>query len=126
MTASAKKKPAPTKRGRGRPVLQDAARDTFQLRVTKAQRAPWQEAATAQALSESEWARAGLDAWVAVCRRAGELGADPRELVAAALEDHARVRAAVAELTSARSLSTTEARLLRVLAPSEWARREAP
>ncbi len=123
MAAKAAKKPAPRKRGR--PTSEDAARETFQLRVTTEQRTPWKDAATASAQTESEWARAGLDAWALVTKRATQLGADARTLVAEAIEDHARVRAAVAELLAVRSPSTTEQRLLRVLAPSEWARRHA-
>lgn len=123
MVKATKKTPAP--RRLGRPVSPAAARETFQLRVTGAQRQPWQDAAQSCHLTESEWAREGLDAWARVCRRAAELGLEPAGLVTDALEDHARVRAAVAELAAARSLSTNERRLLRVLAPAAWARREA-
>ncbi len=114
-------------RGVGRPPIAGApARETFQLRVTTEQRTPWHAAALASGQSESEWARDGLDAWVRFCARAAELGTNPQQLVDAALEDHARVRAAVAELASARSLSKTESRLFRILAPVEWARTQAP
>ena len=113
-------------RGAGRPpIAGTTARETFQLRVTSEQRAPWQASATASGQSESEWARDGLDAWVRFCARAAELGTNPQQLVDAALEDHARVRAAVAELASVRSLSKTESRLFRILAPAEWARTRA-
>jgi hypothetical protein len=102
-------------------------RGTFQLRVAdEQQRKRWQESAETQAQAESKWARDGLDAWVGVCARARELNANPRELLETALADHARVRAALAELLSARSISDTERnRLLRVLAPTEWARLES-
>jgi hypothetical protein len=114
-------------RGAGRPPIAGApARETFQLRVTTEQRARWQTSALASGQSESEWAREALDAWVRFCERAAEIGTNPPQLVDAALEDHARVRAAVAELATARSLSTTENRLLRILAPSEWARTRSP
>jgi hypothetical protein len=110
-------------RGAGRPPIAGApARETFQLRVTTEQRTRWQTSALASGQSESEWAREALDAWVRFCERAAEIGTNPQQLVDAALEDHARVRAAVAELATARSLSTTENRLFRILAPSEWAR----
>lgn len=114
-------------RGAGRPPTAGTpARETFQLRVTTEQRAPWQAAALASGQSESEWARDGLDAWVRFCARAAEMGANPQQLVDVALEDHARVRAAVAELATTRSLSTTENRLFRILAPAEWARTHSP
>jgi hypothetical protein len=114
-------------RGAGRPpIAGTTARETFQLRVTSEQRAPWQASAAASGQSESEWARDGLDAWVRFCARAAELGTNPQQLVDAALEDHARVRAAVAELASVRSLSKTESRLFRILAPAEWAQTQAP
>lgn len=127
MTARRSKKvPTPKPRRAGRPSLnEDAARETFQLRVSSAQRARWQVAADGAALSDSAWAREGLDAWVAVCERAAALGLEPRALVAEALEDHARVRAAVAELATVKSPTEAERRILRVLDPSEWARREA-
>jgi hypothetical protein len=114
-------------RGAGRPPIAGApARETFQLRVTAEQRAPWQASALASGQSESEWARDGLDAWVRFSARAAEMGTNPQQLVDAALEDHARVRAAVAELATARSLSTTANRLFRILAPAEWARTRSP
>jgi hypothetical protein len=114
-------------RGAGRPPIAGApARETFQLRVTTEQRARWQTSALASGQSESEWAREALDAWVRFCERAAEIGTNPQQLVDAALEDHARVRAAVAELATARSLSTTENRLFRILAPSAWARTRSP
>ena len=114
-------------RGAGRPPLAGApARETFQLRVTTEQRSRWQTSALASGQSESEWAREGLDAWVRFCERAAEMGTNPQQLVDAAIEDHARVRAAVAELATARSLSTTESRLFRILAPTEWARTRSP
>jgi hypothetical protein len=114
-------KPSTRKGGRP-PIASTPARETFQLRVTTEQRAPWQASALASGQSESEWAREGLDAWASFCARATELGTNPRELVDVALEDHARVRAAVAELATVSTLSPTESRLFRVLAPSEWAR----
>jgi hypothetical protein len=108
---------------RGRPPSDTAARETFQFRVDAERRSKWQAAAEERAQSESAWAREALDAWVLVCRQAAALEVEPTAFVTQALEDHARVRAAVAELTSARALTTTEARLLRILAPTAWARR---
>ncbi len=121
MSTPKKAKPRPPQGGRP-PIAGTAARETFQLRVSAEQRAPWQASAIASGQNESEWAREGLDAWERFCVSAAELGVKPRELVDLALEDHARVRAAVAELAAARTLSTTESRLFRLLAPSEWAR----
>ena len=108
-------------------MTRDVKRSTFQLRVSDdRQRQRWQATAEAQAESESSWARDGLDAWVMVCTRARELGSNPRELLDAALEDHVRARAAVSEIAGSKSLSETEKdRLLRILAPTEWARRDA-
>jgi len=83
------------------PIAGTAARETFQLRVTTEQRAPWQSSAAARGQSESEWARDGLDAWVRFCDRAAQLGMDPRELVDVALSDHARVRDAIDQLVRA-------------------------
>src|SRR5438309_1199148 len=74
---------------------------TVRFRVTKEQRAPWQASAEAWKLSESEWARGGLDAWVKICDCAAQLGVNPRELVDVALADHVRVRAAIGELARA-------------------------
>src|SRR3954470_5481739 len=88
-------------RGGRPPIAGKKAEETFQFRVTKEQRAPWQASAQAWKLSESEWARSGLDAWVKICDCAAELGANPRELVDAALADHVRVRAAINELARA-------------------------
>ena len=111
---------------RGRPPrASEPARETFQFRVTAEQRAPWQAAAEVRGQSESEWARDGLDAWVVLCERAAELGVEPRDMVPEAIEAHARVRAAVDELAGGRTLTTREARLLRVLAPMAWARARA-
>lgn len=76
-------------------------------------------------MSEADWAREGLDVWMWLCDAAKKLNVNPDELAREAVEDHARVRAAVAELTPASSLSAREERVLRVLAPSEWARVKA-
>jgi len=102
-------------------------RGTFQFRVTDdRQRDRWQASAREQAQSESKWARDGLDGWATVCARAVELAVNPRELLEAALDAYVRVRATVAELEGAKSISDGDrSRLLRVLAPSEWARQEA-
>jgi hypothetical protein len=54
-------------------------------------------------MSESEWARSGLDAWVEICDCAAELGVAPRELVQQALKDHVRVRSAIAALCATSS-----------------------
>ncbi len=124
-TTKPKKDSETAARRRGRPVSPTGARETFQLRVTADQRARWQAKAEARVQSESEWAREALDAWVTVCERAAAHGVEPSALFADALEAYGRVRAAIAELGAARALSTTEQRLLRVLAPTEWARREA-
>jgi hypothetical protein len=43
--------------------------------------------------------------------------------VAEALADQRRVRSALAELRASKTLSPTEERLLRILAPAEWSRR---
>ncbi len=83
----------------------------------------WEATAAASGHSFSEWAREGLDAWIHLTERADKLRANPRVLLIEALEDHLRVRAAVAELQEAKTLSPTEKRLLRILAPVEWARR---
>lgn len=116
---------ATAKRGPGRPIDPDSiSRDTpLHFRVGADKKARWEAAAAASAQKLSEWAREGLDAWIDVTHRAGELRANPRSLLAEALENHVRVRAAVAELRDAKALSPTEERLLRILAPAEWARR---
>jgi hypothetical protein len=88
-------------RGGRPPIAGKKAEETFQFRVTREQRAPWQASAEAWKLSESEWARGGLDAWVKVCDCAAQLGVNPRELVDVALADHVRVRAAIGELARA-------------------------
>ena len=120
------KAPAPPeKRGRGRPPAANPATTTFQMRATPAQRAVWRGSAEASGQAESEWARDAFDGWVLLCQHAAELGTNPREFLGEAIESRARVRAAVAELTAARTLSNTEARLFRVLAPVEWARNRA-
>jgi hypothetical protein len=114
------------RRGPGRPPSPDRATETFQLRTTPEQRAPWAESARASGQTESEWARDAFNAWVLVCTRAVELGANPQALLDAALDDNARIRAAIVELEHARALSTTEDRVLRVLSPVAWARRQNP
>ena len=88
-------------RGGRPPIAGKKAEETFQFRVTKEQRAPWQASAKAWKLTESEWARSGLDGWVKVCDCAAQLGVSPRELVDQALTDHVRVRAAISELARA-------------------------
>jgi len=114
------KEAEPAKRGRGRPPSPTAKREQFQFRATKTDQEPWRKSAEAMHQDNSDWARNGLDAWVTVCDRARDLGVNPQDLIKAALEDHARVRAAVAELLAARSpMSKVEARVLRVLAPLE-------
>lgn len=106
---------------RGAPSLGDAAaRETFQFRVTSAQRAPWRAAAERRGKSESDWAREGLDAWVTASARAAELKTDPDLLFSEALDAHARVRAVVDELRAKRTLTDEEARIFRLLAPREW------
>jgi uncharacterized protein (DUF1778 family) len=112
----------PAAKRRGRPPSPNPASEPLQLRATPDQRAAWRAASAASSQSESEWVRDGLAVWIRICARAAELGTNPDELAIAALDDHARVRAAVAELVAVRSRSTTEDRLLRLLAPSEWAR----
>jgi hypothetical protein len=112
------------RRGPGRPPSPDRAAETFQFRTTSEQRAPWAQSAHDNGQTESEWARDALNAWVHVCTRAAELGTNPQALLEAALDDNARIRAAIVELEHARSLSTTEDRVLRVLSPAAWARRQ--
>lgn len=104
------------------PSEDDSARPLFQFRVSAAQRQVWKDAPRSPDQKESAWAREGLDAWAKLWRRAAELDTTPHALIDAALEDHARVAAAVAELTSNRTLSASDKRLLRVLSPSEWMR----
>jgi hypothetical protein len=114
--------PPKSTRGPGRPPIDNPARNTFQLRVTVGQRRSWHEAARAAGQTESEWAREGLDAWMIVSGHAAELGVNPIDLLRAALDDHARVRAAVAELASVPSRSPGEDRVFRLLAPAAWSR----
>lgn len=114
---------APAAKRRGRPPSPNPASEPLQLRATPDQRAAWRSASAANSQPESEWVRDGLAVWIRICERAAELGTNPDELAIAALEDHARVRAAVAELAGVRgALSATEARLFRLLAPAEWER----
>lgn len=120
------KKPAsPPKRGRGRPPEPDALSHDkpIQFRAFADQKTRWEEGAAAAEQSFSEWAREGLDAWLDVTKRAGELETSPAALLDEVFENDARVRAVLAELRGLKSLSKNEERLLRLLAPTEWARR---
>jgi hypothetical protein len=126
----AKKKPAAkpaAKRGRGRPSNPEAIShdQPVQFRAASDKKTRWEETAGAAGRSFSDWARDGLDAWVDLTKRAAELEADPRALLVEALEDHLRVRGAVAELRRMKTLSTADERLLRILSPVEWAKRSA-
>lgn len=125
-TAAAKKSTAPAPaRGVGRPIDPDALRrdKPVQFRAPGDKKERWEQAAGAAGESFSKWAREGLDAWIDVGTRAGELEVNPHSLLTEALENHGRVMAAVAELRGVKTLSKTEERLLRILAPAEWARR---
>jgi len=125
-TAAAKKTAtAPPKRGPGRPTDPDALRreKPIQFRAPGEKKERWEQAAGAAGESFSEWAREGLDAWIDVVKRAGELEVNPRTLLGEVFENHGRVMAALAELRASKTLSKTEERLLRILAPAEWARR---
>jgi len=125
-TAAAKKSAAAApKRGPGRPTDPEAFRrdKPVQFRAPGDKTERWEQAADAAGVSFSKWAREGLDAWIDVVTRAGELEVDPRTLLAEALENHGRVMAAAAALRGTKTLSKTEERLLSILAPTEWARR---
>jgi len=124
-TKATKKAAAPPKRGRGRPSEPDAISHDkpIQFRAAADKKTRWEGAAAAAGQSFSVWAREGLDGWIDLTKRADQLAANPRTLLAEAYEDHLRVRQAVAELRGLKTLSPTEERLLRILAPAEWARR---
>ncbi len=125
MTAKKPDAGTTTKRGKGRPSDPDAISHDkpIQFRAGADKKTRWETAAATSGDSFSEWAREGLEAWMDLTKRADELGANPRVLLTEALENHLRVRGAVAELRQTKTLSPTEERLLRILAPVEWARR---
>jgi len=135
---SAKKDPAP-KRGAGRPKAPARKRapgagrpmdpegmrreKPIQFRAFGEDKERWEGSARDARVSFSKWARDGLDAWTKLVTHATELGISPETLLADLLENHARVRSAVTEFGVSRELSKTEERVLRILAPAEWARR---
>lgn len=95
----------------------------LQVRADAEERARWRSAAETTHQPESQWVREALDMWSDVTARASRAGVDAPSLVRDALENHAKARAAVAELQAAKVLSESEQRVLRILAPSEWAER---
>lgn len=63
-----------------------ADRSTFQFRVDAAQRERWRQAARGEKLSESDFARDALDAYVLVCEEARKQGMHPFDLLVLRLQ----------------------------------------